>query len=108
MLSLQPADRSRRSRGARMAARAGLITSTMLRILHLEISRRLAQPQVARVAQGRPYIALSSGGEWPCQAVTSPVTCSGSRERYEFVGLPGYLLSVRLGSSVMGPVGSTM
>jgi hypothetical protein len=30
------------------------------------------------------------------------------RARYDFVGLPGYFLSVRLGSSSIGPVGSTM
>ena len=53
-------------------------------------------------------MALISSGECPCQSVTSPVTRSGSRERYDFVGLPGYFLSVRLGSSSIGPVGSTM
>ena len=53
-------------------------------------------------------MALSASGECPCQSVTSPVTRSGSRERYDFVGLPGYFLSVRLGSSSIGPVGSTM
>jgi hypothetical protein len=33
---------------------------------------------------------------------------SDCRERYDFVGLPGYFLSVRLGSSIIEPVGSTM
>ena len=47
-------------------------------------------------------------GECPCQSVTSPVTRNGSRERYDFVGLPGYFLSVSLGSSMIGPVGSTV
>jgi len=53
-------------------------------------------------------MALSSSGECPFQSVTSPVTRSGSRVRYDFVGLPGYFLSVRLGSSSIGPIGSTM
>jgi hypothetical protein len=39
---------------------------------------------------------------------TSPTTRSGSRERYDLVGLPGNLLSVRSGPSTNGPVGSTM
>jgi hypothetical protein len=48
------------------------------------------------------------GGVPPCQFVTSPATRSGCLERYDFVGLPGYFLSVRLGSSIIGPVGPTM
>src|SRR2546421_371161 len=43
----------------------------------------------------------------PCQFRTSPMTRRGSLERYESVGLPGYFLSVRLGSSSKGPVAST-
>ena len=37
-----------------------------------------------------------------------PVTRSGARERYDFVGFPRNFLSVRFGSSSSGPVGSTM
>src|SRR5215471_16136909 len=54
------------------------------------------------------FMALSCSGECPFQSVTSPVTRSGSRERYDFVGLPGNFLSVRLGSSSIEPTGSTM
>jgi hypothetical protein len=36
--------------------------------------------------------------EWPSHFATSPVTRSGCRERYDWVGLPGNFLSVRLGS----------
>src|SRR5258708_31402043 len=54
------------------------------------------------------FMALSASGECPCQSVTSPATRRGSRERYDFVGLHGYFLSVRLGSSIIGPVGSIM
>ena len=32
-------------------------------------------------------MASSASGECPCQSVTSAVTRSGSRERYDFVGL---------------------
>jgi len=36
------------------------------------------------------FMAWTASGECPCQSVHSPVTRSGSRERYDFVGLPGY------------------
>lgn len=47
-----------------------------------------------------------------CRGVSFPVrklavTFNGCRDRYGLVGLPGNLLSVRFGSSSMGPVGST-
>ena len=62
----------------------------------------------SRLSRARlSFMALSTSGGCPCQSVTSPATRTGSRERYDFVGLPGYLLSVRLGSSSIGPVGST-
>jgi hypothetical protein len=53
------------------------------------------------------FMAMSTSGGCPCHPVTSPVTRSASRERYDLVGLPGNFLSVRLGSSSMAPVGST-
>src|SRR4029077_9965272 len=42
-------------------------------------------------------MALSSSAECPCQFPTSPMTRTGSLERYESVGLPGYFLSVKIG-----------
>jgi hypothetical protein len=53
------------------------------------------------------FMALSASGECPCQSVISPVTRSGSRDRYDFVGLPRNFLVVRSGSSSIGPVGFT-
>ena len=38
----------------------------------------------------------------------NPTKSYRSRERYDLVGLPGNFLSVRLGSSSIGPVGSTL
>jgi hypothetical protein len=53
-------------------------------------------------------MASSCSGACPVQLVISPLTRSGSRVRYDFVGLPGNFLSVRFGSSSNGPGGSTM
>src|SRR3954454_10568469 len=50
-------------------------------------------------------LALSPAGGCPCQSTTSPMTRSGSRERYDLVGLPGNFLSVRLGSFSIPPIG---
>jgi hypothetical protein len=44
-------------------------------------------------------MACSFSGECPTQSTTSPTTRTGSRVRYECVGLPGSFLSVTLGSS---------
>lgn len=44
----------------------------------------------------------------PCHSVTSPVTRSGARERYDFVGFPGGFWSASPGSSSIRPGGSTM
>src|ERR1017187_10193788 len=52
-------------------------------------------------------ICCNRSGECPFQCVTSAITRSGSRERYESVGLPGNILFVRFGSSSIFPVGST-
>ena len=52
-------------------------------------------------------MALSTSGGCPSQSSRSLVTRSGSRVRYDVVGLPGDFLYVRLGSSSIGPVGST-
>ena len=53
------------------------------------------------------FICCSRSGECPCHIVTSAMTRTGSRERYESVGLPGNFLSVRFGSFIIGPDGST-
>jgi hypothetical protein len=45
--------------------------------------------------------------EYRCQSVISPVTRSGSRDRYAFVRLPRDFLFVRSGSSSIAPVVST-
>jgi hypothetical protein len=42
-------------------------------------------------------MAFNASGECPCHSVISPMTRSGSRERYDFVGLPRNFLFVRLG-----------
>src|SRR5215475_5944421 len=61
------------------------------------------------LSRSRPsFMALSASGECPCQFVTSPIIRRGSRERNDFIGLPRNFLFVRLGSSSIGPVGSTM
>ena len=62
----------------------------------------------SRLSRSSPsFMALSASGECPCQFVTSPTTRRGSRERNDFVGLPRNFIFVRLGSSSIGPVGST-
>ena len=53
------------------------------------------------------FICRSRSGGFPCHIVTSAMTRTGSRERYESVGLPGNFLSVRFGSFMIGPDGST-
>jgi hypothetical protein len=40
------------------------------------------------------FMALSCSGECLYQSVISPMTRSGSRERYDFFGLPGNFMSV--------------
>ena len=53
-------------------------------------------------------ISTGLGGEFAgMRTLTSAVTRSGSLERYDLVGLPRYRTFVRLGSSTIGPVGST-
>ena len=52
-------------------------------------------------------MAFSCSGECPCQFLISPVTRNGARDRYDLVGLPGNFLSVRMGSTTIGTVGST-
>jgi hypothetical protein len=53
------------------------------------------------------FIDWRTSGACPSQFASSPVTKSRSRERYDLVGLPGNFSSVRFGSSLTAPVGST-
>ncbi len=65
-----------------------------------------SMPWAARRATLSRICWRISGG-WPTQPMSSSTTTTGSVVRYDFVGLPGNFLSVRLGSSSYGPVGST-
>src|ERR1700756_42724 len=71
------------------------------------IRRKAAQSSMGSRPAMASFIAWISSGECPCQSKYSATTRSGSRERYDLVGLPGNFLSVRLGSSINEPVGST-
>ncbi len=67
----------------------------------------ISAPPLASIRARAAFISARRSGEFGSQCATSPTTCSGARERQDWVGLPGKRLSVRLGSSSNAPVGST-